>query len=52
VIAERDEVNAGVAQLAVDRRRQAGAVDGVLGVGDDEVDAARGISSGSAAKEN
>ena len=38
VIAQRDAVDAGGQQLAVDRRRQPGTARGVLGVGHDQID--------------
>ena len=40
VVAERDQVHAGLAEAAVIARQAAGAVGGILGVGDDYVDAA------------
>ena len=42
VVAERDGVDAGADQLAIDGRREAGAAGGVFGVGDDEVEVVLG----------
>ena len=52
VIAERDGVDAGADQLAIDGGREAGAAGGVLGVGDDEVELVLGDEAGDGAADD